>query len=70
MSIEARQQPRFSAGSDAAALEASLSPLLAANGGRWNLTKEGEALEREFKFKTFAKTWVNNNYMATIKIHI
>jgi hypothetical protein len=58
MSSTTKQQLQFSAGSDAAALEASLTPLLKANGGRWNLTMEGEALEREFKFKTFAKTWV------------
>ncbi len=50
-------QPRFPAGSDAAALEPSLAPLLTANGGRWSLTASGEGLEREFKFKTFAKTW-------------
>ncbi|KAK3307094.1 pterin 4 alpha carbinolamine dehydratase-domain-containing protein [Chaetomium strumarium] len=49
--------PRFSTGSDPAALETSLAPLLTTSGGRWTLAAEGEALEREFKFKTFAKTW-------------
>lgn len=49
--------PRFSTGADPAALEPSLAPLLTTNGGRWTLAAEGEALEREFKFKTFAKTW-------------
>lgn len=52
-------QPRFAADSDPAALETFLAPLLVANGGRWTLTMEGQALEREFKFKTFAKTWVS-----------
>lgn len=42
-------------------MEAAVSPLLAANGGRWTLAAEGEALEREFKFKTFAKTWVSTH---------
>jgi 4a-hydroxytetrahydrobiopterin dehydratase len=51
--------PRFSTGSDLAALEASLVPLLTTNGGRWTLAAGGHALEREFKFKTFAKTWVS-----------
>lgn len=27
--------------------------------GRWALTAGGEGLERSFKFKTFAKTWVS-----------
>ncbi|KAK4235530.1 pterin 4 alpha carbinolamine dehydratase-domain-containing protein [Achaetomium macrosporum] len=57
MSNNSSSQPRFSAGADPAALEASLAPLLTSNGGRWALAAEGEALEREFKFKTFAKTW-------------
>lgn len=55
----ASPQPRFSTGSDAAAVEAALAPLLASNGGRWALVAGGEALERTFKFKTFAKTWVS-----------
>jgi 4a-hydroxytetrahydrobiopterin dehydratase len=61
-SIGNHVRPRFSADSDSTALEAFLSPLLATNGGRWTLAAEGEALEREFKFKTFAKTWVRRNY--------
>jgi 4a-hydroxytetrahydrobiopterin dehydratase len=51
--------PQFSANADPATLETSLSPLLVTNGGRWSLAMEGQALEREFKFKTFAKTWVS-----------
>jgi 4a-hydroxytetrahydrobiopterin dehydratase len=50
--------PRFSPGSDPSVLEPVLAPLLTANGGRWTLTRDGEAIEREFRFKTFAKTWV------------
>lgn len=53
------QQPKFTAHSDPEALETFLSPLLVTNGGRWTLAMEGQALEREFKFKTFAKTWVS-----------
>ena len=44
---------------DAGSLSKRLDPLLASNGGRWALTNGGEALERTFKFKTFAKTWVS-----------
>lgn len=53
-------QPRFSQGSDAAASEKTLSALLASDGsgGRWTLTADGEGVERMFRFKTFAKTWV------------
>ncbi|KAK4126246.1 transcriptional coactivator/pterin dehydratase [Parathielavia appendiculata] len=65
MSTGSKQQPRFSAGSDLAALESTLSPLLTSNGGRWNLTMDGEALEREFKFKTFAKTW---DFMTAVSL--
>ncbi|KAF5022348.1 hypothetical protein F66182_5597 [Fusarium sp. NRRL 66182] len=50
-------QPRFSAGTDAASVTPALKALVASEGGRWTLTKEGAALERQFKFKTFAKTW-------------
>ncbi|KAH6996390.1 pterin 4 alpha carbinolamine dehydratase-domain-containing protein [Ilyonectria sp. MPI-CAGE-AT-0026] len=50
-------QPRFSAGTDAASLTPALTPLLVSEGGRWALTNEGAALERRFRFKTFAKTW-------------
>ncbi|KAL2128323.1 hypothetical protein VTI74DRAFT_9351 [Chaetomium olivicolor] len=49
--------PRPSAGADYSALLEALNPLLVTNGGRWKLAAEGEAIEREFKFKTFAKTW-------------
>lgn len=51
-------QPRFSPGTDEAAATSTLNSLLASEGGRWTLANEGEALERSFKFKTFAKTWV------------
>ena len=51
-------QPAFSAGSDEGTLRESLSSLLTEAGGRWQLTSEGTGLERSFKFKTFAKTWV------------
>ncbi|KXX76098.1 Pterin-4-alpha-carbinolamine dehydratase [Madurella mycetomatis] len=58
-------QPRFSTGSDAAAVEAALAPLLTSNGGRWVLVADGEALERTFKFKTFAKTW---DFMTAVSL--
>lgn len=52
---------KFSAGADEQALGETLKTLLAsaAGGGRWALTPGGEGLERSFKFKTFAKTWVS-----------
>ncbi|KAK3687646.1 pterin 4 alpha carbinolamine dehydratase-domain-containing protein [Podospora appendiculata] len=60
-------QPAFSSGSDQAALEAALVPLLSAHGagGRWTLAGEGHALERTFKFKTFAKTW---DFMTAVSL--
>ncbi|KAI0843167.1 transcriptional coactivator/pterin dehydratase [Hypoxylon sp. FL0890] len=56
------QAPHFSPGVDEPALTRALEPLLesAARGGRWTLIPGGEGLERSFKFKTFAKTWVYN----------
>lgn len=59
--MSSNQQPRLTADSDPEALETFLSPLLVGNGGRWVLTMDGQALEREFKFKTFAKTWVSRS---------
>ncbi|EMT60301.1 Putative pterin-4-alpha-carbinolamine dehydratase [Fusarium odoratissimum] len=49
-------QPQFSAGTDAASVTPALKALTS-EGGRWTLTKDGAALERQFKFKTFSKTW-------------
>lgn len=51
-------EPRFSPGTDATAVTPALNTLLSSSGGRWALAADGEALERSFKFKTFAKTWV------------
>lgn len=51
-------RPRFAAGSDETVLAPKLLQLLASEGGRWNLISSGEGIERSFKFKTFAKTWV------------
>ncbi|GKU02519.1 pterin-4-alpha-carbinolamine dehydratase family protein [Fusarium langsethiae] len=50
-------QPRFSAGTDTASATPALNALLTSEGGRWALAKDGTALERQFKFKTFGKTW-------------
>jgi 4a-hydroxytetrahydrobiopterin dehydratase len=52
-------QPQFSAGTNAASVTPALNALLTSEGGRWTLAKDGTALERQFKFKTFAKTWVS-----------
>lgn len=70
MSTTAQTRPKFSAGSDESILSRKLQLLLppAGNdsqennglGGRWALIPSGEGLERSFKFKTFAKTWVSD----------
>ncbi|KAH6635391.1 transcriptional coactivator/pterin dehydratase [Chaetomium sp. MPI-SDFR-AT-0129] len=57
--------PRFTSGSDVKPLNYFVSPLLKANGGRWVLGMHGQALEREFKFKTFAKTW---DFMTAVSL--
>ncbi|OIW32416.1 transcriptional coactivator/pterin dehydratase [Coniochaeta ligniaria NRRL 30616] len=59
-------EPSFSKGAgDVNALRDRLDPLLSTNGGRWALANEGEALERTFKFKTFAKTW---DFMTAVSL--
>ncbi|KAL2200483.1 pterin 4 alpha carbinolamine dehydratase-domain-containing protein [Corynascus similis CBS 632.67] len=63
--MSSSQLPRLTADSDPEALETFLSPLLVGNGGRWVLTMDGQALEREFKFKTFAKTW---DFMTAVSL--
>jgi len=57
-------EPQFSQGTcdDPAELRAALAPLLVENGGRWTLMANGEGLEREFRFKTFARTWVSGYF--------
>ncbi|KAK0637340.1 transcriptional coactivator/pterin dehydratase [Bombardia bombarda] len=59
------QPPKFSSGSEPSAMEAALAPLLSTDGGRWSLSADGHALERTFKFKTFAKTW---DFMTAVSL--
>lgn len=47
--------PKFAEGSDEPRLTKELDGLLS---NRWTLTADGQGIERSFKFKTFAKTWV------------
>ncbi|KAM0076147.1 hypothetical protein ACKRZS_011736 [Fusarium odoratissimum] len=61
-------QPQFSAGTDAASVTPALKALTS-EGGRWTLTKDGAALERQFKFKTFSKTWVYNTTFVRWTTH-
>ncbi|KAF5607551.1 pterin-4-alpha-carbinolamine dehydratase [Fusarium subglutinans] len=61
-------QPQFSAGTDAASVTPALKALTS-EGGRWTLTKDGAALERQFKFKTFAKTWAYNTTFVRWTTH-
>ncbi|KID92345.1 pterin-4-alpha-carbinolamine dehydratase family protein [Metarhizium guizhouense ARSEF 977] len=58
-------QPRFSPGTDETSTASALAPLLASSRGRWTLSSEGKALERSFKFKTFAKTW---DFMTAVSL--
>ncbi|RKU45865.1 hypothetical protein DL546_007804 [Coniochaeta pulveracea] len=60
-----RMEPAISKGADVDALKQRLNPLLSTNGGRWTLTKNGEAMERTFKFKTFTKTW---DFMTAVSL--
>lgn len=47
---------RFSEGSDVTLLTNAVDGLTS---GKWAITADGQGLERSFKFKTFAKTWVS-----------
>lgn len=51
-------KPRFSDGSDEVVLTKELDNLISR---RWALTDDGQGIERSFKFKTFAKTWVSQH---------
>ncbi|RCI09820.1 hypothetical protein L249_4174 [Ophiocordyceps polyrhachis-furcata BCC 54312] len=66
LSSSAAMQPRFAPGTNTHSLEPALASLL----GRWQLASDGRALERTFRFKTFAKTW---DFMTAValqaKIH-
>ena len=53
--------PKYSEGSDEPRLTKELDGLLS---NRWALTADGQGIERSFKFKTFAKTWVGPNRPA------
>lgn len=54
--------PNFAPGSDTAALNPALKQLVSRPEAPWRLTATGEGVERSFKFKTFAKTWVSPLY--------
>ncbi|PHH64821.1 hypothetical protein CDD81_3887 [Ophiocordyceps australis] len=56
--------PCFSPGSDDAALALALGPLVSPR-GHWELSPNGMALERSFKFKSFAKTW---DFMTAVSL--
>ncbi|KAK2008612.1 transcriptional coactivator/pterin dehydratase [Colletotrichum eremochloae] len=59
----AKATAHFSQGSDEASLSTALETLLEA--GRWALVNDGEAVERSFKFKNFAKTW---DFMTAVSL--
>ncbi|KAG5928056.1 hypothetical protein E4U42_001331 [Claviceps africana] len=66
--MSSTMRPSFSSGTDEAATTAALTPLLVSSPGdkgKWTLTCDGEALERSFKFKTFAKTW---DFMTAVSL--
>ncbi|KAK1466014.1 pterin 4 alpha carbinolamine dehydratase [Colletotrichum melonis] len=56
--------PRFSKGSDESSLSSTLQTLLGQGRG-WALVNDGEAVERSFKFKNFAKTW---DFMTAVSL--
>ncbi|QUC22559.1 uncharacterized protein UV8b_06800 [Ustilaginoidea virens] len=58
-------QARYSPGTDEPAAASALAPLLAPSGGRWTLSSQGQALERSFKFKSFAKAW---DFMTAVSL--
>lgn len=62
--MSSQLQPRFAKGADADSLNGTVTSLIKSpsSSGRWALTKDGEALERSFKFKTFGKTWVSTSF--------
>lgn len=57
--------PNFSPGSDAVALGPAVTKLVSRPQSAWRLTATGEGVERSFKFKTFAKTWVRSPHMCS-----
>lgn len=57
--MAAAPKARFAEGSDEALLTKQLDSLTSTQGtAGWSLTSNGQGIERSFKFKTFAKTWV------------
>lgn len=57
--------PNFSPGSDAVALGPAVTKLVSRPQSAWRLTPTGEGVERSFKFKTFAKTWVRSSHLCS-----
>lgn len=53
--MASKAKAKFSEGSDEVSLSKQLDNLAST---RWIVTHDGQGIERSFKFKTFAKTWV------------
>lgn len=49
---------KFAEGSDEASLLKEVESL---SSNRWAVTEDGQGIQRSFKFKTFAKTWVRQH---------
>lgn len=59
--MAAAAKAKFAQGSDEALLTKQLDSLTSGNvTAGWSLTSNGQGIERSFKFKTFAKTWVSS----------
>lgn len=57
--MAAAPKAKFAEGSDEALLTKQLDSLTSGKGtAGWSLTSNGQGIERSFKFKTFARTWV------------
>lgn len=50
--------PVVAEGQDVDAVTAGVEGLLVKNGGLWNLTPDGTAIERDIEFRTFKAAWV------------
>lgn len=57
--------PTFAPGADAVALGPAVTELVSRPQSAWRLTATGEGVERSFKFKTFAKTWVRSSHLRS-----
>ena len=65
---EKRRKPVIADGEDVQSVSAGVESLLIENGGLWELTEDGLAIQREIQFSGFNTAWVSSSYQSVFEV--